>query len=85
MFSKIVVALNELPESQRMLRTAIELARAGDADLTTVSIWAAFGVPYLTSHKKLPAVCSVCIEHLAQEQRGSSVEIGLGSEALRYE
>jgi nucleotide-binding universal stress UspA family protein len=38
MFSKIVVALNELPESQRMLRTAIELARAGDADLTTVSI-----------------------------------------------
>ena len=38
MFSKIVVALNELPESQRALRTAIELARAGDAELATVSI-----------------------------------------------
>jgi nucleotide-binding universal stress UspA family protein len=38
MFSRIVVALNELPESQRALRTAIELARAGDAELATVSI-----------------------------------------------
>ena len=38
MFSKIVVALNELPESQRALRTAIELARTDDAELTTVSI-----------------------------------------------
>jgi len=39
----------------------------------------------MTSHKKLPAVCSVCIEHPAQEQRGSSGEIDLGSEALRHE
>jgi nucleotide-binding universal stress UspA family protein len=38
MFSKIAVALNELPESQRALRTAIELARACDAELATVSI-----------------------------------------------
>ena len=38
MFSKIVVALNDLPESQRALRTAIELARSCDADLATVSI-----------------------------------------------
>ena len=38
MFSRIVVALNELPESQRAHRTAIELARAGDAELATVSI-----------------------------------------------
>ena len=38
MFSKIVVALNELPESQRALRAAIELARAGGAELATVSI-----------------------------------------------
>ena len=38
MFSKIVVALNELPESQRALRTAIELARASDAGLVTVSV-----------------------------------------------
>ena len=38
MFSKIVVALNDLPESQRALRAAIELARAINAELATVSI-----------------------------------------------
>jgi nucleotide-binding universal stress UspA family protein len=38
MFSKIVVALNDLPESQRALRTAIELARGSNAELATVSI-----------------------------------------------
>jgi nucleotide-binding universal stress UspA family protein len=38
MLTKIVVALNDLPESQRALRTAIELARASNAELATVSI-----------------------------------------------
>ena len=38
MFSKIVVALNDLPESQRALRTAIDLARSCNAELATVSI-----------------------------------------------
>ena len=38
MFSKIVVALNGLPESQRALRTAIELAQVSNAQLATVSI-----------------------------------------------
>jgi nucleotide-binding universal stress UspA family protein len=38
MFTKIIVALNDLPESQRALRTAIELARACNAELATVSI-----------------------------------------------
>ena len=38
MFSKIVVALNDLPESQRALRTAIELARVCNSELATVSI-----------------------------------------------
>jgi nucleotide-binding universal stress UspA family protein len=38
MFSKIVVALNDLPESQRALRAGIELARACNAELATVSI-----------------------------------------------
>ena len=38
MFSKIVVALNDLPESQRALRMAIDLARKFDASLVTVSI-----------------------------------------------
>jgi nucleotide-binding universal stress UspA family protein len=38
MFSMIVVALNDLPESQRALRTAIDLARSFSASLATVSI-----------------------------------------------
>ena len=38
MFSKIVVALNDLPESERALRTAIDLARSSNAELATVSI-----------------------------------------------
>ena len=38
MFSKIVVALNDLPESQRALRTGIELARTSQSELATVSI-----------------------------------------------
>jgi nucleotide-binding universal stress UspA family protein len=38
MFSKIVVALNDQAESQRALRTAIDLARADSAELATVSI-----------------------------------------------
>ena len=38
MFSKITVALNDLPESQRALCTAIDLARKFDASLATASI-----------------------------------------------
>ena len=38
MFSKIAVALNDLPESQRALRTAIDLARSSGAEISTVSI-----------------------------------------------
>jgi nucleotide-binding universal stress UspA family protein len=38
MFSRIVVALNDLPESHRALRTAIDLAHKFDAELVTVSI-----------------------------------------------
>jgi nucleotide-binding universal stress UspA family protein len=38
MFSKIVVASNDQPESQRALRTAIDLARGDNAELATVSI-----------------------------------------------
>lgn len=38
MFSRIAVALNDLPESQRALRTAIELARLCNAEPATVSI-----------------------------------------------
>jgi nucleotide-binding universal stress UspA family protein len=38
MFTKIVVALIDLPESPRALRTAIELAYACNGELVTVSI-----------------------------------------------
>jgi nucleotide-binding universal stress UspA family protein len=38
MFSKIIVALNDLPESQRALRMAIDLADKFDASLLTASI-----------------------------------------------
>jgi nucleotide-binding universal stress UspA family protein len=38
MFSKIIVALNEQPESQRALQTAIQLARPLSATLVTVSL-----------------------------------------------
>ncbi len=38
MFSKIIVALNDLPESQRALRAALDLARLCNAELATVSI-----------------------------------------------
>jgi hypothetical protein len=37
-FSKIAVALNDLPQSQRALRAGIELARVSDAELATISI-----------------------------------------------
>jgi hypothetical protein len=35
---KFVIALNDLSESQRALRTAVEPARACNAELATVSI-----------------------------------------------
>jgi hypothetical protein len=166
MFSKIVVALNDLPESQRALRAEIELARTSNAELATVSIlgdlpaytsfaividpsapdamkegrrrthlelhdrsrprstesarkvrswrggkcrryfislkmnvpfflllafisttsiYRVFGVPFMTSLRKLPAAYSVSTERAGQNQRGISVGIGLASEALRHE
>lgn len=38
MFSKIVVALNNLPESQRALKAAVKLAASFSASLATISI-----------------------------------------------
>jgi nucleotide-binding universal stress UspA family protein len=38
MFSRIAAALSDLPESQRALRTAIELVHACTSELATVSI-----------------------------------------------
>jgi hypothetical protein len=39
----------------------------------------------MTSHRKLLAACSACIERIGQEQRGISVESDLAPEALRHE
>ena len=39
----------------------------------------------MTSPRKLPAACSVCIERAGQEQRDISAEMGLASEVLRHE
>ena len=44
MFSKIVVALNDLPGSRRAFRTEIDLARSCNAELATVSILEGHGV-----------------------------------------
>lgn len=38
MFSRMTVALNDLPESQHALRTSTHLARPRNAELATVSI-----------------------------------------------
>jgi hypothetical protein len=38
MFTMIVIALNDLPESQHALRTAIDQARTCNAEIATVSI-----------------------------------------------
>jgi nucleotide-binding universal stress UspA family protein len=38
MFAKIIVALNDLPESQHALSTAIDLSRLCNAELVTTSI-----------------------------------------------
>ena len=52
MFSKIVVALNDLPEAQRSLHTATDVARSFDAKLTLVSVlgnlpaYAAFAIAF---------------------------------------
>ena len=51
MFSKIAVALNDLPESQRALRKAIDLARLCNAEVATVSI-----LGDLPSYLSLPVV-----------------------------
>jgi nucleotide-binding universal stress UspA family protein len=98
MFTKIVVALNDLPESQRALRTAIELARVSDAELATVSIlgdlpaYTSFAIivdpdaPNAMEEERRRAHGElVCIERAGEEQRGISVEMGLASEALRHE
>jgi nucleotide-binding universal stress UspA family protein len=84
MFFKIVVALNELPESQRALHTAIELARGGNAELATVSIlgdppaYASFatvadpGAPGLIQDGRRQAHCELH-EKAAQLARKSGV------------
>jgi hypothetical protein len=47
--SKIVVALNDLPESLRALDTAVDVARACNAEIATVSIPGDLPTPHLLS------------------------------------
>ena len=64
MFSKIVVALNDLPESQRALHAAIDLARACNAELATVSILG--DLPAYTLFATFPnRVCHGKVEQLS--------------------
>jgi nucleotide-binding universal stress UspA family protein len=51
MFSKVVVILNDLPESQRALRAGIELAQSFHSELATVSILG--DLPAYTSYAML--------------------------------
>jgi nucleotide-binding universal stress UspA family protein len=64
MFSKIVVALNDLPESQRALRTAIELAQTSNAELATVSI-----LEYLPAYASLGIVVDPTAPDAMREDR----------------
>ncbi len=49
------------------------------------SIYPDCGVRFMTSRRKLHAACSVFIECAGQSQLGISIEMVLGSEALRHE
>jgi hypothetical protein len=75
----------------REVQAILNFLRDDRADLlvigpiSTTSICPVFGVRFMTSPRKLPAACSVCIERFGQEQRGISIEMSLASEALRHE
>ena len=77
MFSKIVVALNDLPESQRALRTAISLARSFDAALATVSI-----LGDLPAYTSLAMVVDPDAQAAMKEDR-MRIQAGLHEEARR--
>jgi nucleotide-binding universal stress UspA family protein len=64
MFSKIVVALNDLPASQRALRAAIELARAYNAEFATVSI-----LGDLPAHTPFAIVVAPSVPNAMKEKR----------------
>jgi nucleotide-binding universal stress UspA family protein len=78
MFSKIAVALNDLPESQHALRTAIDLARLCNAELATVSIlgdlpaYASFSV---VVDPGVPAVMMEERRHRHKEMHEKAVEL----------
>jgi nucleotide-binding universal stress UspA family protein len=86
MFSKIVVALNDLPESQHALRTAIDLARICNAEIATVSIVG--DLPAYTSFSVVvdPGTADSMMEerrHLHKEmhEKAASLARGLGVHA----
>jgi nucleotide-binding universal stress UspA family protein len=87
MFSKIAVALNDLPESQRALRTGIDLARLCKAELATISIledlpaFAAFSVvadPGVHAQGSIVVGNEVrAILHFLKEQHADLLVVGL--------
>jgi nucleotide-binding universal stress UspA family protein len=86
MFSKIIVALNELPESQRALRTAIDLAHLCEAELATVSILG--DLPAYTSFSVVvdPGAPAAMIEerrrrHMEMHEKAASLARELGVHA----
>jgi nucleotide-binding universal stress UspA family protein len=86
MFSKIVVALNDLPESQRALRTAIDLARLCNAEVSTVSILG--DLPAYTSFSVVvdPGAPAAMMEerqyhHKAMHEKAASLARDLGVHA----
>lgn len=86
MFSKIVVALNDLPESQHALRAAIDLARLCNAELSTVSILG--DLPAYTSFSVVvdPGAPAAMMEerqgrHKAMHQKAANLARELGVHA----
>ena len=86
MFSKIVVALNDLPESQHALRTAIDLARSCNAELATVSILG--DLPAYTSFSVVvdPGAPAAMMEerrhrHKEMHEKAANLARGLGVHA----
>jgi nucleotide-binding universal stress UspA family protein len=72
MFSKIAVALNDLPESQRALRTAIDLARLCNAELATVSI---LGDPPAYASFSVVADAGASLAAMLEERRDRQKEM----------
>ena len=55
------------------------------AFISTTSIYRDFGVPFMTSPRKLPAACSVCIERPVKNSEVFQSKLILDVGGLRHE